>query len=70
MKITVVGGGNIGTQFAVHSAEKGHEVTMFTSSPDHFAKHLRIEDHEGNVLHEADICRATNDPERHSEGQT
>ena len=64
MKITVVGGGNIGTQFAVHSAEKGHEVTMFTSSPDHFAKHLRIEDHEGNVLHEADICGATNDPEK------
>ena len=64
MKITVVGGGNIGTQFAVHSAEKGHEVTMFTSSPDHFAKHLKIEDPAGNVLHEADICMATNDPEK------
>lgn len=63
MKITVVGGGNIGTQFAVHSAEKGHEVTIFTSSPDHFAKHLKIEDPAGNVLREADICMATNDPE-------
>ena len=63
MNITVVGGGNIGTQFAVHSAEKGHEVTVFTSSPGHFAMHLSIEDPAGNVLHEADICRATNDPE-------
>ena len=28
MKITVVGGGNIGTQFAVHIAEKGHDITF------------------------------------------
>ena len=64
MKITVVGGGNIGTQFAVHSAEKGHEVTMFTSNPGYFSTHLSIVDHEDNVLHEGDICLATNDPER------
>ena len=62
MKITVVGGGNIGTQFAVHSAEKGHEVTVFTSNPDHFDRHLTVVDHEGRVLHEGDICLATNDP--------
>lgn len=62
MNITVVGGGNIGTQFAVHSAEKGHEVTVFTSNPGHFEKHLTIVGPEGNILHEADICRATNDP--------
>ena len=62
MKITVVGGGNIGTQFAAHSAEKGHEVTMFTSSPKHFSKHLSVVDHDGNVLHEGDIRLATKDP--------
>ncbi len=44
MKITVVGGGNIGTQFAVHIAEKGHEVTMFTSNPALFRKRLSIVD--------------------------
>lgn len=62
MKITVVGGGNIGTQFAVHSAEKGHEVTVFTSGPQHFSKHLTIVDKEGNILHEGDIAAATSDP--------
>lgn len=62
MKITVVGGGNIGTQFAVHSAEKGHEVKLFTSGPEHFAKHLTVVDKEGNVLHEGDIAMATSDP--------
>ena len=33
MRITIVGGGNIGTQFAVHCAEKGHEVIVYTSIP-------------------------------------
>lgn len=62
MRITVVGGGNIGTQFAAHSAEKGHDVIMFTSSPDHFSRHLSVVDHDGNTLHEGDIEFATNDP--------
>lgn len=62
MNITVVGGGNIGTQFAVHSAEKGHSVIMFTSSPDHFSRHLSIVDRDGLVIHEGDIVKATNDP--------
>lgn len=26
MKVAIAGGGNIGTQFAVHFAEKGHDV--------------------------------------------
>lgn len=63
MKITVVGGGNIGTQFAVHSAEKGHEVTMFTSNPQLFSRHLSIVDKSGNIIHEGNICLATSDPE-------
>lgn len=39
MNITVIGGGNIGTQFAVHSSDKGHSVKMFTSNPSRFSKH-------------------------------
>ena len=64
MNITVVGGGNIGTQFAVHSAEKGHSVRMFTSNPGHFAKHLTIADKSGAVIHEGDIEFATNNPHK------
>ena len=62
MNITVVGGGNIGTQFAAHAAEKGHAVKMFTSGPEHFSRHLEVVDHEGNALHEGDIICATNEP--------
>lgn len=62
MKITIAGGGNIGTQFAVHCAEKGHEVTIYTSAPDLFEKHLYIVDENGNITHEGDIRRAVHDP--------
>ena len=63
MKITIVGGGNIGTQFAVHCAEKGHEVIVFTSTPSLFCKHLNIVDETGTTTHEGDILFATADPE-------
>ena len=63
MKITIVGGGNIGTQFAVHCAEKGHKVTVYTSTPDIYQKHLNIIDENGSTTHEGDISGATNDPE-------
>ena len=33
MKITVIGGGNIGTLISAEMAYKGHEVTVFTSRP-------------------------------------
>lgn len=59
MRITVVGGGNIGTQFAVHCAEKGHDVTIYTSTPEIFEKHLQIEDEKGNIIHDARISCAT-----------
>lgn len=63
MKITIVGGGNIGTQFAVHCAEKGHEVTVYTSKPELYDGHLNIVDDSGTTTHEGDIRLATADPE-------
>ena len=63
MKITIVGGGNIGTQFAVHCAEKGHDVIIYTSTPDLFDRHLSIVDDNGSITHEGVISQATYDPE-------
>lgn len=63
MKITIVGGGNIGTQFAVHCAEAGHDVKMFTSTPQMFEHHLMIVGENGEITHEGDISLATNDPD-------
>ena len=55
MRITIAGGGNIGTQFAVPTAEKGHEVTIFTSNPGLFRERLSIVDKSGNTIHEGNI---------------
>ena len=62
MKITIVGGGNIGTQFAVHCSEKQHDVIIYTSQPEVFKTHLNIVDEEGRITHEGDIKKATADP--------
>lgn len=63
MKITIVGGGNIGTQFAVHCAEQKHDVIVYTSKPEAFSKHLNIVDDYGKTTHEGDIAFATNEPD-------
>lgn len=62
MKITIVGGGNIGTQFAVHCAEKGNTVIVYTSTPELYNGHLSIVDDEGVTTHEGTIDFATSDP--------
>ncbi len=62
MKVTVVGGGNIGTQFAVHAAESGYEVTIYTSNPEIYDGHLEIVDENGEITHEGRIECVTSDP--------
>lgn len=61
MNITIVGGGNIGTQFAVHCAQKKHQVTVYTSKPEKFSKTLSIVDARGNVTHQGELALATSD---------
>lgn len=61
MRITIVGGGNIGTQFAVHCAEKGHSVTIYTSKPEKFDKSLTIVNKEEKIIHTGKIKAATDD---------
>ncbi len=63
MRITIVGGGNIGTQFAVHCAEKGHNVIIYTSEPELYDGYLCIVGEDGVTTHEGSIMLATKDPE-------
>ena len=48
MKITIVGGGNIGTQFAVHCSQN-NDVIIFTSKPDEFIENIEIVDENDNT---------------------
>ena len=61
MNITIVGAGNIGTQFAVHCAEKGHRVTLFGSKPEKIQHELTIVDEADRVIHRGTIAGATSD---------
>lgn len=60
MNITIVGAGNIGTQFAVHCAEKGHKVTLFGSKPEKINKKLTIINENDEVIHTGIIEKSTN----------
>ncbi|MGN0636291.1 MAG: ketopantoate reductase family protein, partial [Acutalibacteraceae bacterium] len=42
MRITVVGGGNIGTAMCAEFAEHGHTVSLLTSKPDRFGEVLSV----------------------------
>ena len=64
MNITIAGGGNIGTQFAVHCAEKNHRVVIYSSKPECFDERLFIVDEKGVTIHEGNIAEATKDAER------
>lgn len=63
MKITIVGGGNIGTQFAVHCAHKGHEVTVFSSKPEMFSQTICCVDAQGKVTCHGQLACITADPQ-------
>ena len=62
MNITVVGAGNVGTQIAVHCAEKKHEVVIYGSKPERISSDLEIVDEYNNIIHKASIKKATNIP--------
>ena len=63
MNITIVGAGNIGTQFATHCEEKGHKVIIFGSKPEKISKELIVINENDEVIHRGAIEKATSNPE-------
>lgn len=49
MKITVVGGGNVGTLMAAEFAMKGHDVTVYTSRPETWQLNIAVYDSEDKL---------------------
>lgn len=54
MKITVIGGGNIGTLMAAEFSNKGHDTVIYTSKPDMWGNIITVYDKSDNILFEAD----------------
>lgn len=63
MRITIIGAGNIGTQFAVHCEAKGHQVTFYTKNYEKISKDINIVDGDGNIKLSAHNITATNNKE-------
>lgn len=61
MNITIVGAGNVGTQIAVHAAEKGHRVIIYGSKPEKICNELVIVNEKDEVIHKGKIEKATSD---------
>lgn len=58
-KVTVIGAGNIGTQFACVCAAKGFAVKVFSSKPEEFDNVLEVVDENGRIV-TGEIVKATN----------
>ncbi len=68
MKITVIGAGNIGTQFAAAFAAKGNEVTFFASKPERISNTLTIVDESDKVTDIGEMALVTSDIKEACEG--
>lgn len=63
MRITIVGGGNIGTLMAAELAAKGHEITVFTSNPGIWRKRIAVMDRSDKLLLSGELQNITADME-------
>ena len=64
MKITVIGGGNIGTLMAAEMANGGHCVTMYTSNPQNWQNKIDVYDADENFVLSGELSQVTNDVEK------
>jgi len=62
--ISIIGAGNIGTQFAVHCAEKGFNVKVYTKNYKKFSQKISIVNENGDVTNEGAISLATDNPQK------
>ena len=61
-KITVIGGGNIGMQFAAHAAAKGYPVTLYTSKCKDFQKNITVYSENDEIVVSGKLEAITDDP--------
>lgn len=64
MNVTIIGGGNIGTYFAIEFSKKGHEVMIYSSRADEFSKELEMIGATEEILSTAQIAGATDNLEK------
>ena len=68
MKVTIIGGGNLGTLLGAAFSSRGHEVTLHTSKPEKFSKEIEVYDKDENLLGKGTLSQITNDWKKSVEG--
>ena len=68
MKVTIIGGGNLGTLLGASFADKGHDVIIHTSKPEKFSKVLEAYSKDDELLYSGTIVKATDDWKEAVEG--
>ncbi|MDO5849533.1 MAG: NAD/NADP octopine/nopaline dehydrogenase family protein [Methanobrevibacter sp.] len=63
MKVTIIGGGNIGTLMAAELLFKDYEVCIYTSSPEKWDSQLEVYNNNGQFLFKSDGLEVSNDIE-------
>lgn len=59
MRVTVMGGGNVGTLMAAEIAHRGHEVTVYTSKPRCFKKEIKVYNAKDVLLRTGVVAKVT-----------
>ena len=59
MKVTIIGGGNLGTLMAAAFAHRGHKVTIRTSKPEQFSKELEAYDKQDKLVFKGTVANIT-----------
>lgn len=59
MKVTVIGGGNVGTLMAAEIAHRGHEVTLYTSKPGRWKNEIKVYNAEDALLRTGVVAKIT-----------
>lgn len=64
MKVTIVGGGHIGTTLAcyIKNNDPGKEVFMYTRRPERFSEYIKCNDIEGGFSYNVKLDLVSNDP--------
>lgn len=68
MKVSIIGGGNLGTLLAATFAHRGHDVTLHTSKPEKFSKTIEVYNKEEELLCTGNIKCITRDWKEAIEG--
>lgn len=60
MKVSIIGGGNLGTLMGAAFAYKGNDVTIYTSKPEKFCKQLEVYTGDEQFLFSGEVSNVTN----------